>query len=147
MPRIGRRIALIGLVAAALLQPGLQRPALAEPPPPVPLFWVETPKPMPTAAGLNRINWDSVETRQWSGAPMEGKQAEFLMETGFPWALVERLRPGGVLSVRRPSLPDPPRVGARACATGAASGIPARSSGSGWLMDSGLYAPMWYVHK
>src|SRR6266446_121284 len=32
MPRIGRRIALIGFVAAALLQPGLQRPALAEPP-------------------------------------------------------------------------------------------------------------------
>lgn len=40
---------------------------------------------------LDRINWASVETRQWSGAAMEGKQAEFLMETCFPWALVERI--------------------------------------------------------
>jgi photosystem II stability/assembly factor-like uncharacterized protein len=26
--------------------------------PPVPSFWLETPKPLPTAAGLNRANWD-----------------------------------------------------------------------------------------
>ena len=32
MPRIGHGIALIGFVAAALLQPGLLRPVLAEPP-------------------------------------------------------------------------------------------------------------------
>lgn len=31
---------------------------LSEPPPPVPNFWVETPKPMPTEAGTNRISWN-----------------------------------------------------------------------------------------
>lgn len=29
-----------------------------EPPPPVPDFWVETPKPLPTVVGLNRTSWD-----------------------------------------------------------------------------------------
>ena len=33
-------------------------PALNEPPPSVPNFWLEVPKPMPTEAGLNRINWN-----------------------------------------------------------------------------------------
>ncbi|MCW3099198.1 MAG: hypothetical protein JWL77_4816 [Chthonomonadaceae bacterium] len=32
--------------------------ALAEPPPPVPDFWVEKPAPLPTAPGLNRTNWN-----------------------------------------------------------------------------------------
>ncbi|WP_310538889.1 DUF4433 domain-containing protein [Phenylobacterium sp.] len=40
---------------------------------------------------LDRINWDSVGATQWAGGAKEGKQAEFLMETGFPWALVERI--------------------------------------------------------
>lgn len=40
---------------------------------------------------LDQINWDSVQTRQWAGAPKEGKQAEFLLEHGFPWHLVERV--------------------------------------------------------
>jgi hypothetical protein len=33
-------------------------PALSEPPPPVPDFWVEKPEPLPTAAGLNRTSWN-----------------------------------------------------------------------------------------
>ena len=45
---------------------------------------------------LNEINWDAVLANRWSGAgisPMvkEGKQAEFLVETSFPWSLVERI--------------------------------------------------------
>jgi photosystem II stability/assembly factor-like uncharacterized protein len=31
---------------------------LQEPPPAVPDYWLEKPKPMPTEPGLNRINWD-----------------------------------------------------------------------------------------
>jgi len=33
-------------------------PKPSDPPPPVPDFWVEIPKPMPDAAGTNRINWN-----------------------------------------------------------------------------------------
>ncbi len=33
-------------------------PALNEPPPPIPDFWVETPQPMPAMAGMHRINWN-----------------------------------------------------------------------------------------
>jgi hypothetical protein len=33
-------------------------PPLNEPPPPVPDFWVEKPRPLPTEIGTNRINWD-----------------------------------------------------------------------------------------
>ena len=40
---------------------------------------------------LKEINWNSVQTRQWAGAPKEGKQAEFLLEHSFPWQLVERI--------------------------------------------------------
>lgn len=47
-------------------------------------------------ARLGDINWDAVQARQWSGSGVsgsvkEGKQAEFLMETSFPWGLVERI--------------------------------------------------------
>jgi len=47
-------------------------------------------------ARLNEINWDAVHARQWAGAGVaksvkEGKQAEFLVETSFPWNLVERI--------------------------------------------------------
>ena len=44
---------------------------------------------------LDGINWDAIQTNRWSGAGIstsikEGKQAEFLVETSFPWGLVER---------------------------------------------------------
>lgn len=43
-------------------------------------------------AGLSEINWDAVRARQWAGSGIkEGKQAEFLIERGFPWHLVERI--------------------------------------------------------
>lgn len=45
---------------------------------------------------LNEINWDAVQARKWSGngvpgSVKEGKQAEFLVERGFPWHLIERI--------------------------------------------------------
>jgi hypothetical protein len=45
---------------------------------------------------LDEINWDAVQTNRWSGTGIdrsvkEGKQAEFLLETTFPWHLVERI--------------------------------------------------------
>jgi hypothetical protein len=33
-------------------------PPLNEPPPAVPDYWLEKPAPLPTAVGINRINWD-----------------------------------------------------------------------------------------
>lgn len=49
---------------------------------------------------LGEINWDAVNARQWAGNNVprtikEGKQAEFLIEGSFPWALVSRI---GVIS-------------------------------------------------
>lgn len=43
---------------------------------------------------LDEVNWDAVQSNQWGGPGIsasikEGKQAEFLMEHGFPWDLVE----------------------------------------------------------
>ncbi len=41
---------------------------------------------------LNEINWDAIQTSQWSGSPTkEQKQAEFLIERQFPWHLVEEI--------------------------------------------------------
>lgn len=45
---------------------------------------------------LREINWAAVAATKWSGpgvdgAVKEGKQAEFLVEESFPWALVERI--------------------------------------------------------
>ena len=45
---------------------------------------------------LHEIDWDAVQTNRWSGAGIssmvkEGKQAEFLVESSFPWNLVERI--------------------------------------------------------
>nr|WP_298689509.1 DUF4433 domain-containing protein [uncultured Dongia sp.] len=40
---------------------------------------------------LNQIQWDAVAAYQWAGQYKEGKQAEFLMETYFPWHLVRRI--------------------------------------------------------
>lgn len=47
-------------------------------------------------AQLNEIDWQAVQTTQWSGngiepSVKEGKQAEFLIEHSFPWHLVERI--------------------------------------------------------
>ena len=45
---------------------------------------------------LGKIDWDAVQARKWSGTGVqgsvkEGKQAEFLIERGFPWHLFERI--------------------------------------------------------
>ena len=45
-------------------------------------------------AQLHRVDWNAVQARDWRLCK-EGKQAEFLLEQGFPWGLVERV---GVLS-------------------------------------------------
>jgi hypothetical protein len=47
-------------------------------------------------ARLHEINWAAVAAHRWSamGIPAaikEGKQAEFLLEHSFPWALIERI--------------------------------------------------------
>lgn len=39
---------------------------------------------------LGEIDWDAVGARDWKQCK-EGKQAEFLVEHGFPWALVSRI--------------------------------------------------------
>lgn len=39
---------------------------------------------------LCEINWDAVDSRRWQDCK-DGKQAEFLVEDGFPWNLVERI--------------------------------------------------------
>ncbi|MGQ0510473.1 MAG: type II toxin-antitoxin system toxin DNA ADP-ribosyl transferase DarT [Betaproteobacteria bacterium] len=41
-------------------------------------------------ARLNEVDWNAVEARDWRQCK-EGKQAEFLVETSFPWHLVERI--------------------------------------------------------
>jgi len=41
-------------------------------------------------ARLHEIDWDAVQANDWRGKK-EGKQAEFLLESGFPWRLVERI--------------------------------------------------------
>lgn len=44
---------------------------------------------------LNEIDWQAVDATQWSGALMDGKQAEFLVERAVPWELVDCI---GVIS-------------------------------------------------
>jgi hypothetical protein len=45
---------------------------------------------------LGEINWNAVQTNQWSGSPTkEQKQAEFLLDRHFPWHLIEQI---GVLN-------------------------------------------------
>ncbi len=41
-------------------------------------------------AQLGELNWDAITARQWQNCK-ETKQAEFLLETSFPWQLVERI--------------------------------------------------------
>ena len=47
-------------------------------------------------AQLDELDWDAIQANQWSGSGVpgsvkDGKQAEFLTEHSFPWALVERI--------------------------------------------------------
>jgi hypothetical protein len=47
-------------------------------------------------AQLDEINWGAVATNRWAGLGVsrqlkEGKQAEFLVESRFPWHLVQRI--------------------------------------------------------
>lgn len=47
-------------------------------------------------ANLSEIDWNAVQARRWGGngvpsAVKEAKQAEFLVENAFPWALVSRI--------------------------------------------------------
>ena len=39
---------------------------------------------------LNKLDWDAILSRNWQGR-QEWKQAEFLIERSFPWALVLRI--------------------------------------------------------
>lgn len=39
---------------------------------------------------LAEIDWDAVRARNWQGRT-DGKQAEFLVEKSFPWALIQRV--------------------------------------------------------
>lgn len=41
-------------------------------------------------AKLDNVNWEAVEARDWKGRS-EGKQAELLVETSFPFGLVRRI--------------------------------------------------------
>ena len=41
-------------------------------------------------ACLSEINWSAVQARDWQSC-REPKQAEFLIESQFPWHLVERI--------------------------------------------------------
>ena len=40
---------------------------------------------------FHRVRWDAVAATQWKGDLRDWKQAEFLVEGQFPWALVERI--------------------------------------------------------
>jgi hypothetical protein len=47
-------------------------------------------------ADLHEIDWEAVAANHWSGHDLphsgsHGKQAEFLVETSFPWGLVKRI--------------------------------------------------------
>ncbi len=41
-------------------------------------------------AQLGEIDWEAVQARDWSTCK-DGKQAEFLVESSFPWRLIERI--------------------------------------------------------
>lgn len=44
-------------------------------------------------AQLNQLDWQAIQSNNWGGAggSKESKQAEFLIESFFPWNLVERI--------------------------------------------------------
>lgn len=41
-------------------------------------------------ADLDEISWSAIEARNWQGCK-EGKQAEFLLESAFPWELITHI--------------------------------------------------------
>ena len=41
-------------------------------------------------ADLDKVDWDAVYAKDWQGCK-DGKQAEFLLEAAFPWAMVSRI--------------------------------------------------------
>jgi len=40
---------------------------------------------------LNKLRWDSIHTKYWSGEHKEAKQSEFLLQECLPWCLIERI--------------------------------------------------------
>ena len=42
-------------------------------------------------ANLDKLDWDAIQAREWSGDRKEPKQAEFLIEYSFPWNMVSRI--------------------------------------------------------
>ncbi len=53
-------------------------------------------------ASLDEIAWPSVQSRYWSAPDIrEGKQAEFLMHSSFPWQLVEQVGVHSMAAGRR----------------------------------------------
>ena len=42
-------------------------------------------------AQLDKIDWDAAQANNWAGERKEPKQAEFLIESSFPWELVSRV--------------------------------------------------------
>ncbi len=45
-----------------------------------------------TVPELDQVNWPAVQTNRWADAAVkEGKQAEFLVHTSFPWPFVRRI--------------------------------------------------------
>ncbi len=44
------------------------------------------------AANLEELDWEAINNNDWRDPDVkEGKQAEFLVETSFPWEMVERI--------------------------------------------------------
>ena len=48
-------------------------------------------------ADLDKLDWDAIDAREWSGDRKDPKQAEFLVEYSFPWTMISRI---GVQSPR-----------------------------------------------
>lgn len=59
-------------------------------------------------AQLKEIDWSAVQARDWRQCK-EGKQAEFLLETSFPWQLVERIGVENRVTYRRVANALPPK--------------------------------------
>ena len=52
---------------------------------------------------LDEIDWAAVQATSWQQC-REGKQAEFLIERGFPWTLVERIGVGNSNTYRQATI-------------------------------------------
>ena len=42
-------------------------------------------------ANLDRLDWDAIQAREWSGDRKDPKQAEFLVERSIPWRMISRI--------------------------------------------------------